>query len=570
MIIKPLDRTVKDRLEGGFYKIPRFQRPYSWDKENVDDFWADAIASEDKDYFIGSFVFYREVPTGDLYMVVDGQQRLATITLLLAALRNALNAVGDTGLAAAMQKLIERADINNQIRFVLLTETPYPYLQEYIQKYGAPQLPPSVGREEEALKSAFLYLTGRIEECLGKVDADAAIPAAKKAQEKVKRLIALRDNALRLQLIVVELQGEDEAYQIFETLNTRGKDLGIGDLVKNLLTRLMKPTNKGVDVAREKWHSILEEFDRSAADLDVNSFIYHSWLSRYPYVGKEKLFRILRGRVTQTNVATFLNDLVKDAQLYRHILEPASGTWTKQEEAVVASLKALTIFRVLQPVPMVLAIVRAYRDGRLTLKQTKAILRKMEDFHVQFTAVTAQRTGGGTARMYASSAEVLTAASTPGKRATTLKDFRQKMVDRIPTYAEFEANFHEIVFVSSNTRDKALVQYLLQRLDVYGRSGPPIDYSLMTIEHIAPEHPAAGAPAVPASHVGKLGNLILLDQKLNDKVANKGFTAKRTVYASAGVPLDDVLKKAQQWTEAEIDQRTHALAKLAWEHVFAL
>jgi len=73
--------------------------------------------------------------------------------------------------------------------------------------------------------------------------------------------------------------------------------------------------------------------------------------------------------------------------------------------------------------------------------------------------------------MYASSAEALTAASTPGKRDTTLKEFRQKMVDRIPTYAEFEANFHEIVFVSSNTRDKALVQYLLQRLDVYGRSG---------------------------------------------------------------------------------------------------
>jgi uncharacterized protein with ParB-like and HNH nuclease domain len=89
--IKPTDKTVKNVLEGAFYQIPRFQRPYSWDKENVDDFWTDAIVTEDPDYFIGSFVLFKESRKSDTFMVVDGQQRLATITLLLAAVRNAFS-----------------------------------------------------------------------------------------------------------------------------------------------------------------------------------------------------------------------------------------------------------------------------------------------------------------------------------------------------------------------------------------------------------------------------------------------------------------------------------------------
>lgn len=161
MIIKPFDKTVKALLEGGFYKIPRFQRPYSWDQENVDDFWSDAIAGEDPDYFIGSFVLFREHATSDIFMVVDGQQRITTATILLATVRNALDSIDETALAKGTQSLIERADVNNQVRFVLLTESSYPYLQEHIQKHGPPQLAKNVGAEEEAIETAFRYWCGR-------------------------------------------------------------------------------------------------------------------------------------------------------------------------------------------------------------------------------------------------------------------------------------------------------------------------------------------------------------------------------------------------------------------------
>jgi uncharacterized protein with ParB-like and HNH nuclease domain len=81
-------KSIRDILGSHFFKIPRFQRPYSWDRENVEDFWTDALESPEEDYFIGSMVVYKEAE--NMFGVVDGQQRLTTITMLLCALRNML------------------------------------------------------------------------------------------------------------------------------------------------------------------------------------------------------------------------------------------------------------------------------------------------------------------------------------------------------------------------------------------------------------------------------------------------------------------------------------------------
>ncbi len=147
-----------------------------------------------------------------------------------------------------------------------------------------------------------------------------------------------------------------------------------------------------------------------------------------------------------------------------------------------------------------------------------------------------------------------------------MKNFKDKMRQRIPSYDEFVANFREIEFRSDNTKQKALVQYLLQRFDAHARDGTPVDYEAMTIEHIAPENPAGGGSALP--NVGKLGNLILLPEAANSKLGNSDFAAKRSAFRAAGVPLDAVLESSNDWSIAEINQRTEDLAKRAHEKVF--
>jgi uncharacterized protein with ParB-like and HNH nuclease domain len=99
MKIRSIDKDIRDVLESGFYRIPRFQRPYSWDRENIEDFWNDVVINSDADYFIGSMVVFKP-PQADTASVVDGQQRLTTITMILAALRNALTANGLADLGA--------------------------------------------------------------------------------------------------------------------------------------------------------------------------------------------------------------------------------------------------------------------------------------------------------------------------------------------------------------------------------------------------------------------------------------------------------------------------------------
>lgn len=565
MEIKPVDKTVKQLLESGFYRIPRFQRPYSWDQENVDDFWLDAVANSDPDYFIGSFVLYTNPSADGVYYVVDGQQRLTTITLLLAAARNALDQLDFKDQARGLQKLIEREDLDNKKQFILQTETSYPFLQEHIQKHGTAELAAQKSDEQESLQLAFKYLEGKVAATIAAIASDPTVPKAKKNEAKKAALLQIRDRVLRLQLIAISLTKEDDAYLIFETLNTRGKDLGISDLVKNHLTRLLKPKNKGVDQAREKWKALLTEFNTSAAEIDINAFLHHAWLSRHPYLSKERLFKAIKEEVTASTAGAYLETLVTDGKLYRAAFEPASRKWTPEERLVSESLRALNIFRVVQPVPLLLSLLRAYDAGKISLSQLRSILRDMENFHVQFTAITAQRTGGGTAKMYAATAEAISKATNKDSCATILKDFRIKMRDRVPEKGEFIANFETIAYLSSSTKQKALVQYLLRRFDEHFRSsGTPVDYLQMSIEHVCPENPTGAS----AARVGQLGNLLLLPKELNSKLGNKEFKLKRSAFKNAGVPLDEHLLSAQVWGDTEIEVRTRFLAELAFDKVF--
>src|SRR4051812_33884925 len=109
MKISCFDKELREIFETGYYDIPRFQRPYSWQKENVEEFWQDTVVNSDADYFIGSIVVYKAQPS--VRGIVDGQQRLTTITMVLCALRNAMAAHGQKEMASGLHKLVERPDI---------------------------------------------------------------------------------------------------------------------------------------------------------------------------------------------------------------------------------------------------------------------------------------------------------------------------------------------------------------------------------------------------------------------------------------------------------------------------
>jgi uncharacterized protein with ParB-like and HNH nuclease domain len=567
MKIESTDQTIADLLNAGYYVIPRFQRPYSWDQENITEFWDDTVRGSNDDYFIGSMVVYKVADRK--YGVVDGQQRLTTITILLCVLRDVLQAEGHGDQAKGLHRLIERENINNEAEFVLQTESSYPYFQEYIQKAEEPELEAEIHREERNLQAAHTLFRALVGQLVAAVKNNPKL-TEERVQEVIKReLTSIRDTLLSLKIILIRLDDEDDAYIIFETLNTRGKDLALSDLVKNHFTKLLKAKNKGIDQPKEKWALLRETIEGSRLELDSDTFIHHYWLSKYDYVTAKNLFKAFRKEITKQNVANELQAMFDDAELYRSIHDPDYRKWDKQESEIEGSLRALMLFRVRQQVPCVLSILRAYENNIISKKQLERALIDIEKFHFQFTAITSQRSSGGISGMYASLGRRTYGAGDSQAAANIIGEMRDKLRERVPSEAEFVALFPELIYTNKVSKQRALVKYVLVEFAKHDKMALPADYDDLTIEHIAPQSIVNDAEWTHET-VGQLGNLILVTDEINSKLKDKDFKTKKELLKAAGYPLPPDVAGAEAWTPKHIVERTTSLALQAFNVVWKI
>nr|BFF37741.1 DUF262 domain-containing protein [Tenacibaculum mesophilum] len=570
MNISSIDKTIRTVLKSSYYKIPRFQRPYSWDREHIEDFWNDSIRESSGDYFIGSMVVY-EI-TEDTFGVVDGQQRLTTITMLLGVLREAFKSIGEESLAKGTQSMIERADLNDELNFVLQTESSYPFFHENVQKFDDSEVTNvPAKKEEEQIKKGFDTLMSLVNAELNSIETSTTITKEDKKEQKIKRLKEIRDKILNLKVIYIELGNEDDAYIIFETLNTRGKDLRVSDLVKNHLTKMLPKKNKSVDLSKDKWTESRTIIEGSSADLNMDSFLHHFWLSKYEFTTQKKLFKSLKQTVKKNNAKEFLNDIFNESKIYRETLDISYKDWKKEENELKNSLFALNVFRVKQQIPMLLAVMREYEKGTLKLKRVKDIVSAIEKFHFIFTAVTSQRSSGGISFMYAYHARQLGQADVNSK-TNALDELKTKLRDKLPSKDEFIANFIELHYSSTYTKEKPLIKYILTKYDNHysskNQTGTAINYDLMTIEHIHAEKDSS--KNIELNDIGKIGNLLLMEETLNGKLGNKPFATKHPIYKSSNIYLDDKIKNATDWDSESILDRTKIIAEKLFDEIFKI
>lgn len=567
MKIESTDQTIADLLNAGYYVIPRFQRPYSWDQENITEFWDDTVRGTNEDYFIGSMVVYKMADRK--YGVVDGQQRLTTITILLCVLRDILETEGHDDQAKGLHRLIERENINNEAEFVLQTESSYPYFQEYILKAEEPDLDAEIHREEENLKAAHALFRTLVGQLVAAIRGNPKLNE-ERAQEAIKRdLTGIRDTLLSLKIILIRLDDEDDAYIIFETLNTRGKDLALSDLVKNHFTKLLKAKNKGIDQPKEKWALLRETVEGSKVELDSDTFIHHYWLSKYEYITAKNLFKEFRKVIGKANAASELQTMLEYAELYRSIHDPDYRKWEKQESEIEGSLRALMLFRVRQQVPCVLSLLRGYEKDIISKKLLERALIDIEKFHFQFTAITSQRSSGGISGMYASLGRRIASADSSQAAAVIIGELREKLRERIPSEAEFIALFPELIYTNKVSKQRALVKYILVEFAKHNQTPFPADYDDLTIEHIAPQ---SSIDDVDWTHetVGQLGNLLLVTTEINSRLRDRDFKTKKQVLEAEGYPLPEDIQDAKNWTPKKIQARTESLAKQAFDVVWKI
>lgn len=565
MKIEANDKEIRDVFSLGYFKIPRFQRPYSWKEEEVQNFWEDVVHENLDYYFIGSMVVYSI--KRPFMGIVDGQQRLTTITLMLSALRNAFKVFQENDLAKGVHNFIEKADIDNVNIFILDSETSYPYLQSHIQSFDPDALDCLAGNEEQRLKDGFEIITNNLNKLLPKTH-EGKLDLSQK-DDAIRVLKNIRDKILSLKLVFIQLDNEEDAYLIFETLNTRGRDLTTADLVKNLLLKKLKSNQFKYDSPKEIWNEILERFDDHELDNGMRDFLYHYWLSKHSDVTEKKLFGTIKKMISSAETANdLLIDLKTNSKYYISIAAPHNYIWSNEEMKIKKSLLALKLFRVKQHTPMTLALVRAYKEKKISLRMLHNALKSMESFHFIFNAITQQRSSGSIASFYTNHAISLTKSTSHDEIQKVLDELRKSWLSKLPPYNEFEPGFLNLQFLNQKTRNKNLLKYILTRFMNQKSTGVSVDFDAMTIEHILPQSKSVSPEE---DYIGSIGNLILIDSKTNSEELNDHcFLRKKEILSSKNYPLDDYISKSSTWEKDQINERTKLLSQDAFSKLWKI
>lgn len=229
-IFKPEAKTIA-KIFGdadSYYQIPDYQRPYSWEDEQIEQLWDDlysAMESEDESYFLGPIILIR---TKDGYFeVVDGQQRLTTLAILFCVLRdlysNELKEI-DAELMNSVQDAIKSL-VKGKPRLKLITQLHYQ--NEFEQEVlNGVKFPPTEPKNKERKEKKFINAALIFKQKLEELEKNGGMKTIKKFTDYLFK---------KVEMITITCSKQEYAIKLFQVLNTRGLDLSTADLIKSHL-----------------------------------------------------------------------------------------------------------------------------------------------------------------------------------------------------------------------------------------------------------------------------------------------------------------------------------------------
>ena len=310
----------------GPLSVPPNQRAYSWKDDQIDDLlndisWAmEQTDADERDYFLGSIVLTTSAdPTRP--WVVDGQQRLASVTMIYAAMRDYCLTHGEPQIGTDIA-----AD--------------YLYNKDKWTKIESPRL---VLSDEDTLffSRQVLAVPGSAERGQAKRTTDSHRRIAKAFEKITKKVTSIADTAddsfkeLRrwdsflqnnVKVLVMTVGDESRAYQIFETLNDRGLDLAIADLLKNYIFGKVGKSN--LSQAKHHWSTALTRVSAGGREAVIKKFIHHFWSSKHGLTRERLLYKGIRAEIRNEQTAlAFVEELGSSATNYAAVLSPSSDVW---------------------------------------------------------------------------------------------------------------------------------------------------------------------------------------------------------------------------------------------------
>ena len=575
MNFKPDEKNIRSLLKSSCqFVIPRFQREYSWDKKNYQEFFEDMMNNlvviegniKDDQYFLGTMLFvgnFTEKPDKPIE-VIDGQQRLTTITILFSVLSDRFRELGEDTLSKQLFNYIMTTDDDgNEVR-VLQSKSSYPYFVYYIQDREKTIDAFPNTEEENCIKETYEYFFQQTSEnALKKLLKKRMGDDIVQSFSYIEILKALRDQVLGCTFISIAAADKDQANKIFAILNATGKRLAYIDLIKN---KIFEELKDGVDAtfADESWNEIKKLLNSETETVGMATFFRHYWISKYKRCNASVLYDDFNRTITKNKekYKAFLRDLVNNAKIYVKIINPSREDYNNRKEYLwlVQSLSTMNkTFNVVQTRIALLALYDVKERNLISTEQFKKAIITMENFHFAFTAICSMRTNNLEA-IYSRFAIALRKCT---NKQETSKVIEEKLIVPLeklyPKYNLFKAGFGELIYSKKDLPINIKTKYVVYKLNCFF-SQKEIFEDDGSIEHIVPE--TTGENAL------NIGNLILLERELNREADEKDYLDKLCYYRKSKYDwIQRFIKENDIWLEKKIRDRAEKLAYIYYKDI---
>ncbi|MDP4700841.1 MAG: DUF262 domain-containing HNH endonuclease family protein [Saprospiraceae bacterium] len=543
------NKTYRQLMGNGLrYEIPKFQRDYSWEAEHWDDLWQDIralLADEDNEHYMGYLVL--QTSNNKEFQIIDGQQRLTTMSLLILSTLKCLKELVDSGIEA--ENNLKRKDslLNSYIGYVdpvtlisnnklKLNRNSDDYYKQHLVLLK--ELPlRNTNSSEKHMRECFNWYYDRI----------------KKEFNTGESLAAFIDNIVdKLFFTVIEVTDQLNAFKVFETLNARGVQLSSADLLKNYLFFVVDETKPHISEI-EELENIWSKIVGKLGEQKFEDYLRYYWNSINKSVGKKNLFKNVKGNIkSKEQVFELIRNLNDTADLYLAIQNPEDEFWRDKPE-IRKSLKELKLFQIRQINSLFLSALR-----NLEVENFRKLAKICSVISFRYNII------GGLNPNAQEDVYNTVALKISSNKRFEVADFQSIYVSDL----NFENDFSTKEF-KNTTRNHKIVKYILSKIEVYQHKNeidPESD--LFTIEHILPENADDTWGNFTFEEINRsvyrMGNLTLLERKLNREAGQKGYVEKMVLFAQSNSELTKTLPdNFNTWNEDKLAARQRDLAKHA-------
>jgi hypothetical protein len=556
---KTENNTFRKLIGNGLtYSIPRFQRDYSWTDEEWEDLWTDLVGTlqpgDESAHYMGYLVLQSD--DDKTFDVIDGQQRLTTLSIfVLAILKNMQRLVDSGNDADANEQRIQqiRQTYIGYLDPVTLVSRPKLTLNRNNNRYYQDYLVPLVQLSQRGFRASEHLLRKGFDW----FDRHVAVWLKQNTgQEEGMRLAQfVEDMSDRLFFTVITVTDELNAYTVFETLNARGVRLSATDLLKNYLFSVLdrQPQHDN------ELHNLEERWEAMVGRLGADSFpdfLRVHWNSRRTFARQAELFKTIRGQVT-TREAVFqlLRDMEQDLDTYLALSSPEASVWSPETKLFASTLKT---FSVRQPFPLLIAAKRVFDASDFA-----GLMRACVVISMRFNVICGYSSGEQEKTYNAASQKVAQGG---------IRNLGEALFAMAPIYPNdtvFRAAFSEKTIRTTQTRNNRVVRYILCALEKHlsGRDHSFVSDSF-NIEHVLPQNPQTnwdefGAEEAQAMAY-RLGNMTLLQAGANKDLGNAAYAAKRQSFEQSGFEITRKLAADHaQWTPERVAAHQNWMANQA-------